>query len=137
MGTFGTGPFDNDDALDFLSDVADDGIDAVDRIFDNLMEEASGECIESDLCAMGVAAIELVALAKKQKLFSNPILKTLEFPNNLEKKLTTKGRIQKAERVATIVVATNSELAQLWDQAGKGKTWRSRVERIAKSFIAD
>ncbi|MEQ1906667.1 MAG: DUF4259 domain-containing protein [Pirellulaceae bacterium] len=137
MGTFGTGPFDNDDALDFLSDVAADGIDAVDRIFDDLMEEASGECIESDLCAMGVAAIEMVALAKKQKLFSNPILKTLEFPTNLEKKLTTKGRIQKAERVARIVVATNSELAQLWDQAGKGKAWRSRVERIAKSFIAD
>lgn len=137
MGTFGTGPFDNDDALDFMSDVAEDGIDAIDRVLDDVISESSEECIEADLCAMGVAVVEMVVLAKKQKLFSNRMVKTLEFPSNLEKQLATKGRIAKAIRVAKIVVAPNSELSQLWDDAGKGKAWRSRIARTVKILTED
>ena len=134
MGTLGTGPFENDDALDFLSDVADEGVDAIDQVFDDIISEANEECIEADLGAMGVAAIEMVALAKKQELFRNRILKELDLPEDLEKKLATKGRIKKAMRVASIIESPNSELAQLWEDAGQGKAWRSRLTRVANSL---
>jgi hypothetical protein len=69
MGTWGTGPFDNDDAADFCGDL--DHLDAPGRIkaIHGALEEAAQETgyLEADLGSIAVAAAALVGRAASRR----------------------------------------------------------------------
>lgn len=132
MGAFGFGPFENDDALDLVSEVGLDGADAVDDALDEVIQERNSDCIESDLGAKAVAAIEMIALARQEKLLRNKFVKLANISEKTAKQLATAGRVKKAIKVASIITGDNSELAQEWDDSGQGKAWRSRIQRTLK-----
>ena len=63
MGAWGFGPFENDDALDWMEDFYVEGVSAVEAAFQNVSSSLAEGFIDSPEASMAVAAAEIVAAA--------------------------------------------------------------------------
>jgi hypothetical protein len=132
VGTWGTGPFDNDDAADFAADLEDsqagDPVRVVTRVLTDTM--AARDYLEADLGAEAVAAAALLAA---QCPGGDPIgpegphgeLPT--FPDTLR---------PLAVRALDRVLADDSELTELWAESDESDGWRSGILRL-RGVLAD
>ena len=66
MGAWGIGPFDNDGALDFLPEFADEGVSVIESAFSAVTDAADEGYIEVDLAQAAIAAAEVVAISGGQ-----------------------------------------------------------------------
>ena len=66
MGAWGIGPFDNDGALDFLPEFADEGASVIESTFSAVTDAAEEGYIEVDLAQAAIAAAEVVAISGGQ-----------------------------------------------------------------------
>ncbi len=65
MGAWGTGPFQNDDAADWVGDVLEaDDAELVRHALDELVERDDGEHVEPPEASVALAAAEVVAAAR-------------------------------------------------------------------------
>lgn len=117
MGAWGTGPFANDGALDWLIELTTgDGLEPVTEAF-VAVEASAGDYIEADLGEAAVAAAEVVA-----RLLGRPGPAGDEEPELCEwltahSGLPVKRLTERALKVLGLLTGENSELRELWDEA--------------------
>ncbi|MGW1404513.1 DUF4259 domain-containing protein [Streptomyces sp. NPDC002403] len=131
MGTWDTGHFDNDSAADFsgkIDDAPEAGREAVIR--DALTVAIEADYLDSDEGAPAVAAAALVA---SQCPGGEPVT-TAYGPDHAVPVLATDLR-PLAVKALDAVLGENSELRELWDDAGD-KEWAPGIARLREVLVA-
>ncbi|MCX5660604.1 MAG: DUF4259 domain-containing protein [Planctomycetota bacterium] len=127
MGAWGLGPFDNDDALDFIGDLveADDDSMLADALATASVDE--DEYIEAPDGCNAIAAAEVVAAAngKPVKKLPDAARKWLKGKPKPDAKLL--GQARKAMKR---ILGKESELQQLWEESDNLDAWKDVVEEL-------
>lgn len=130
-GGWDTGPFDNDDALDWVWELTDtDDLSAIDRALNGVLE--SPGYIEAPTASMAIAAAEVLAA-----LAGNPAGALPDEVSNwvdAHDLAVSADMAAKARKVIRLVMDEEaSELAQLWaDAPALANAWRSGVEDLRR-----
>ena len=135
MGAWGLGPLENDDACDWLADLGENGAKSIDEAFEDLLDEAESECIDSGLGANAVAALEILSRIKEGSLSGDELLEASGVDLAGLKSAFTSNRQAQALKAAEVVLAENSELQQLWADADQLDEWTHGVQEIVKRLI--
>jgi hypothetical protein len=129
MGAWGTGPFDNDDAVDFAASLDDlEPDDRTDAIREALADAAAEtDYLERDT---GGAAIAAAALVAAQYPDGEPV-DPVHGPKQSMPELPADLR-PVAVQALTRVLADESELFELWTDAPDGEAWFTMVAQLAE-----
>jgi len=128
MGVWGAGVFDNDDALDWVYDLADAGKQAhVSAALDVVVRERENHPEISD-CRIGLAAAEIIAA-----LHGDP---SPELPEEAEEWigdeiLQNDALRVKAEKAVTVILE-DSELKDKWENSTNFEKWKTNLENLLK-----
>lgn len=113
MGAWGSGPFDNDDAMDFVGDLMDGSTaDLVSRLHEAL--DLPEDYVESPDGSSAVAAAALVAASRGYPA-DNPTVTDLLTAHPFA---ADDGLRSAATSALARVAGDDSELMELWDEAG-------------------
>jgi hypothetical protein len=128
MGIWGPGGFENDDAMEWFGElerrpdtsVLKDALETVEE------EDDEDEFVEASESCVGIAAAEIVAALRGKPAASLPEkiatwVKGRPAPSS--------GLIKRARRAIEIIYR-NSELAELWEEAGKAAQWKSEMKSL-------
>jgi hypothetical protein len=131
MGTWGTGPFDNDDAVDFAASL--DDLEPEDRT-DAIREALADAAAETDYLERdtGGAAIAAAALVAAQSPDGEPV-DPVHGPKQAVPELPVDLR-PVAVQALTRVLADDSELFELWTDAPDGEAWFTMVAQLAEAL---
>jgi hypothetical protein len=132
MGAWGTGPFDNDEAADFaggLDDLSEDKrADAVWEALTRAVEEA--DYLDGDDAAVAVAAAALVAAqcpgGDEVDSVYGPKESLPQLPDDLR---------SLAAVALDRVLADDSELKDLWEEAGNAEQWHEDIARLHQALV--
>jgi len=126
MGTWGSGPFDNDAAADWLDQLEEDP--SLDMVRDALAVIRADRAVSADAAAVAVASAEVVAA-----ILGAP---STAVPANIIPALRDQaGNDEELRRLARDALdrVSGSELAAVWDEAD-GDEWRRRVRRLQENL---
>lgn len=126
MGAWGIGHFDNDDASDFVCEVAE--AKSVAPIAGALSTAATSDYLEAPDAAIALAAAEIVAAASGRGSPDSPDSVT-SIVSKLTK--TPPAQIIDMARHVTIRVLDESELSDLWKDTDDYDDWRALVKDLA------
>jgi hypothetical protein len=130
MGAWGTGPFDNDDAMDFFGEVEDcDGDKVVTRLREAL-SATSGRpgYLEVSEANVAIAAASLVAAGRSRLARAgHPAVDDWLASRRPE---TTPGDQELALRALDRVCGPSSEWLDLWQEAGEADSVRTRLSEL-------
>jgi hypothetical protein len=129
MGAWGTGPFENDDASDWVYEIEDGGLDAIHDVLDATVDiDAPG----SEVGSAAVAAAELVAVIAGQP---GPPL-----PDEVVALISDLGPVEPALVDAALAavahVRTEGELAELWAESDDHDAWLATLDDITRRLQA-
>ena len=128
-GAWDIGPFDNDDALDWVWELSDSSdLAPLNRAFDDVLR--SPRYVEAPSASIAIAAAEVLAALKGSARDGLPD-EVAEWVEG--RKLAADGRLtEKAvDAVKLIMDDEVSELAQLWaDAPGLAEDWRASLEDL-------
>lgn len=137
MGAWGIGPFENDDAADFLGDLVDSSepgpliatalADATDATGDLDSPEASIAIAAAAVVAMSRTGEELDGIDEDE---AGEIAALSFTPTGAD--ALASAAISALDRV----VADGSELLGLWDEAGEATRWRATLDPIRAALTA-
>lgn len=125
MGAWGSGHFENDDALDYLAELDESGDEESIRMRLNAVVENAQAYRESPDCCEALVAAELIAAH-----FGNA---SPDLPEEAAKWL--KGRSFTSDDVALALralkgVAEDSELLELWTEVDSRDEWMTKVNDL-------
>jgi hypothetical protein len=121
MGAWGHRNFENDEALDFVWEINEGGVQTIREAIDKVVNKPASEQPESSECTEALAAIEYVAAAK-----GNP---SEDFPEESEIWLEKNGGKELLSIDSTLLlkaierIKSNSELRAAWDDSAEAKEW--------------
>jgi hypothetical protein len=125
MGAWGEKAFENDSALDWLTELEAEGVTALRTILSTVAETEEDDYLDVDDGAGAIAAAEIVAaaLGRGRDRVPKQVIAWLD---------ANAGAIRSedlalARRAVERVVAPNSELRGLWDPDGSNTTWHADV----------
>lgn len=128
MGAFGTGPFDNDDALDLLSECVDSPALTL-RV---ALQAAQGDYVEVDAGGRAWAAAEIVALAFGRGELTDLPSSAAELVLRIKPNDTLRALALRAiERLGR----EGSELAELWAESPDDESFRARLEDLRGRLV--
>ena len=124
MGAWGTGAFDNDDASDWVDELEDGGIDAIESALDDAVRSSD---LSAPTDVNAIAAAEVVAAA-----IGRPLPGLREDIAALVAHVAPSVTPEHTARARTAVerVLNASELAELWAEADNGDEWRGLVQDL-------
>ena len=128
MSVWGVGIFENDDALDWIYDLADSGsLARVSTALDVIIRDKDDFPELSD-CRIALAAAEIIAA-----MHGDP---SLDLPEEAEewigdKILEDEDLRAKAEESVMIIVK-NSELKDKWEHSSSFESWQSKLQNLQK-----
>lgn len=124
MGAWGTGAFDNDAALDWVWELEDGGITAIESALDEAVRSSD---LSAPTDVEAIAAAEVVAAA-----IGRPLAGLSEEIGALVAHVAPSVTPEHTARARTAVerVLNNSELAELWAETDDADTWRGLVEDL-------
>ena len=124
MGAWGTGAFDNDDASDWVDELEDGGIDAIESALDDAVRSSD---LSAPTDVNAIAAAEVVAAA-----IGRPLPGLREDIAALVARVAPSVTPEHSARARTAVerVLNASELAELWAEADNGDEWRGFVQDL-------
>ena len=132
MGAWNYGPFDNDDAGDWLSEFEDRGIEAIQSAFDAAMEE---DYLESTEGSAAVAAAAILAAIRDKKIDFVPE----EYRSSIAQLSLDEDEAEDicSSAIAALdrVMADDSELKELWSEADEFSDWKKSITDIRKRLI--
>jgi hypothetical protein len=133
MGTWGTGAFENDSALDFVSAIQDQGLQLLVAAFDVLPPEDEWLDVQGE---DAVAAAEIVAAAFGQgKPGLPPQVQQLVAQHGAAIRAMP-GLTAKAVQALSRVTADNSELKELWAEVGDDQAWIAAIKDLERRLDA-
>lgn len=128
MSVWGSGIFENDDALDWVYDLADSGtlaqvVSALDVILKNKDDD-----LELADCRIGLAAAEIIAA-----MTGDP---SLELPEEAEdwigEKILENERLREKAQQVVHVIQKNSELKEKWEKSASFPKWQATLNDLQK-----
>lgn len=128
MSAWGSGIFENDDALDWVYDLADSGtltrvVSALDVILKNKDDD-----LELADCRIGLAAAEIIAA-----MTGDP---SLELPEEAEdwigEKILENERLREKAQQVVHVIQMNSELKEKWERSASFPKWQATLNDLQK-----
>ncbi len=124
MGAWGTGAFDNDDALDWVGELEDGGITAIESALDDAVRSSD---LSAPTDVEAIAAAEVVAAA-----IGRPLPGLSEEIATLVTHLAPGVTPEHTARARTAVerVLNASELSELWAETDDADEWRGLVEDL-------
>jgi methyl-accepting chemotaxis protein len=131
MGAWGLLNFENDTALDFVSEIEENsnGIGRIRSAIDIINTTTEDSYLDSDLCIEALAAIEYIAAAKDQM--------AEDFPENAEEwlqpnKASLLGlrNIIAQSKQAIDRIKHNSELKELWEETEDFEKWNKVLDDL-------
>ena len=124
MGAWGTGAFDNDGARDWVGELEDGGITAIESALDDAIRSSD---LSAPTDVEAIAAAEVVAAA-----IGRPLPGLSEDIAALVAHLAPSVTPEHTARARTAVerVLNASELAELWEETDDADTWRGLVEDL-------
>ncbi|HEX3791954.1 MAG TPA: DUF4259 domain-containing protein [Pseudonocardiaceae bacterium] len=127
MGTWGTGPFHNDEAAEFAEDLDDLTEMARPLAIRYALTEAAGVAgyLDADVAAIAVAAAALVGAQCQGRGRIDPV----HGPKRPIPQLPSELRAV-AVRALARVLATDSELSDLWATSADSASWRDQVTQL-------
>lgn len=129
MGAWGTGSFDNDDAMDFVGDYEEGGVDVVTRAFADLSTEAETGFIDVPTACIALAAAEIVANAfgsPREDLPDTVIAVLDRHAEGIAEETGLKASAVEAAE-AVLAGADTSELYDLWADTDELSDWKEDV----------
>ena len=133
MGAWGIGSFENDDAGDFLADATESGdLSLLLEVFDNVL--TSTEYVEAPDACQAIVAAEIIAAA-----LGRPTL-AAQGEEDLTRWL---ARIRptidadvaaRARDALARILASNSELRELWEETDDFSEWQASVAELAQQI---
>ena len=127
MGAWGSGSFENDDALDWLGEFCDEPDKEVISAALETVNEIGSEYLEAPECSTALAAAEVVA-ALKGAPGENLPEEARECVAKL--KLEVSGGMVAAAAKAVERIRMNSELKELWEEQDPAE-WYAAVDDLA------
>jgi hypothetical protein len=133
MGSWGVDAFENDNAADwaFQLEEAED-LTLVRETFALVTDgvQDDNDAVDADVACEALAACEVIARLKgnwaRQDPFSEPVDRWVTaHPSQLRADL-----VEQACSAIDSILGPRSELAQLWDEAGKIDAWRASVQDL-------
>jgi hypothetical protein len=135
MGAWGSDSFDNDDAMNWLAELEAEGLPAVGGAIQAVIELAP-EYLEASICSAGLAAAEVIAALRGRPSASLPSevqswvgVVASEPGGDPGKKLVDNARR------AVDLIATNSELRELWAGSNESEKWRQSVADLQARLV--
>lgn len=116
MGTWGPGIFENDEALDFVWEVEEGGVDALRDAFDQVIDAAGRP--ESWAESAAIAAAAIVAAAYDDRIDLLPEEASALLPA-LRAAITESALRDRARRAVHGILTGDSELLELWRDSGE------------------
>lgn len=131
MGTWGFSTFDDDDARDWVYDLEERGVKAIEGAFGEILE--IGDYLDTDICSRALAACEVVAAlaGKASDGLTDEVSEWIEQHSNVD----VSGFRNTALQVIDRVVCDRSELKQRWEDSDGFHTWIAGVADL-KSRLA-
>ncbi|MGW1815863.1 DUF4259 domain-containing protein [Streptomyces sp. NPDC002125] len=130
MGTWGMGHFDSDTAADFSGSLDDAPPGKREEMIREALAFAARTGPEEYLDADdGVVAVAAAALLAAQRPGGTPV-DTVYGPDEPLPPLLTPDLCELAVRALGRVIAEESELLDLWDDAGEGEQWSAGVREL-------
>lgn len=127
MGAWGIGNFENDDALDWLGDFADEPSEQSLRDVIAAVNEADDDCLESSESSSALAAAEIVAALKGFPSF--------DLPENTKQYVGTSNfrpddKLILDSLKAVTKIKSDSELKDLWAETSDFSDWNRVVDDL-------
>ena len=132
MGAWGTGFFENDDALDWVYDLEES--DDTTLIEESLraIVESEEEYLEAPECAMALAAAEVTAALKGMP---RPGLTDEVKAWIQHNKIKPDSNIVELALKAIARIKSDSELKELWDESEEASNWYQELDGLEKRLI--
>lgn len=132
MSAWGTGPFENDDALDLVGEINDSEPDAVPELLSEILSvpEAGEEMDEVEGTEAYAAAALLAAKLGRLEATSPDVLDALEkIPTDIVGVL-----LPDARAMLTRILGDGSEFAELWIESGRLEKIRGEIGKIQRAL---
>lgn len=130
MGAWGTGAFDNDAALDWVGELEDGGITAIESALDEAVR-SSDLSAPTDVEAIAAAEVVAAAIGRPLPGLSEEIAALVAHVGpGVTPEHTARARTA-VERVLNA-----SELSELWAETDDADEWRGLVEDLIKRLTA-
>ena len=133
MGAWGFGSFENDDAGDFLTDLAESGdLSLIREILDNVV--TSTEYVEAPDASQAIVAAEAIAAALGRPTLAGQNEEELQsWVTRIRPKIDP-DLVSKAKDALTRILAPNSELLELWEEADEFSDWQATVTDLSRQL---
>jgi hypothetical protein len=125
MGAWGEKAFQNDSALDWFAELEAEGLTALRRLISTVAETEEDEYLDLDDGGSAIAAAEVVAAALGRGRDRVPKQVAAWVDANADEVLPEDLAL--ARRAVERVLSTNSELCELWQEAGSDSEWDAEV----------
>ena len=125
MGTWGSGPFDNDDAADWAWSLEDSADDAVLRAALRDGAEAAKPDASTSQIAIAAAAVVVAGRSSDSAQLPEEVGAWFEAHRDLPW-----ADLAELARAALTNVAKDSELLDLWAESDDAATWRADLEEL-------
>jgi hypothetical protein len=139
MGAWGDGAFDNDTAGDWSWEFEDADLAGGLRLITGALSAAAqadaAAYLDADDGTLAVAAAELVASINGQPIKESPFNETARQWLTRVHPTSDPSLTNLARQAVTRVTGQNSELAELWDDAGSS-SWRSAMSGLRDKLDA-
>jgi hypothetical protein len=127
MGAWGVGPFENDDALDFIGELSASGLSSLRAALEEVTALQPGAYVDAPSASCAVAAAEVVAALKGAPLRGLPS----EVSAWIQRAPADDSLVPAARR-AIDRIATDSELRDLWEDSGEASGWNAYVADLLR-----
>ena len=133
MGAWGTGPFENDDALDFVAEVEEGGGKAIAAAVKAVPAKGF---VEAPAGSNALAAGEIIAAARGRSMTDLPEEVTAWIKESAWKPKPDLIA-SAASAVKRVLESTDSELRELWEEAADddAAAWRKSVQDLLNRLI--
>jgi hypothetical protein len=129
MGAWGPGSFENDSAMDWLSDLGAGEVEIVRETLARAADAEDDDYVDVDDASAALAAAEMVAAALgkgDERLNDEAVDGVAGY-----RKLIEAPDLGLARRAVERVLAS-SEVQQLWDEGGTENEWRTHVRELLR-----
>jgi hypothetical protein len=128
MSARGTGTFDNEDAVEWISGFGGDGANGVQEALETINNLEKGDYIEGDIAAYALAAAEVVAAARDGDISRLPKDAVQSLKENAAK--VNEAALLAPARKAVMRVLKNSELQEQWEDSPDHDDWDDDVREL-------
>jgi hypothetical protein len=128
MGAWGAGSFENDDAMDWVGELATESGAAALRAAFMAVAAANDDYLEGPDCSIAIAAAEAVAAARGYPSESLPE----EVARWVETKPIVATDLTALAMAAVDRIVRKSELKDLWDESDSAEAWREAMTDLRK-----